>query len=158
MVRRLALAELSSVAALWRAEQLEAYEDESVPRPGETLSFFHDVIAGSCKSWWVLEPDGHSIGAMLGLKHEHIAHLFVLPQFRGGGFGKKLVACAAKVYPRRLTVCTSRQAAAFYFRLGFTLAEPAKIDTGVSANPGADLTLVRDSRTLSVPGNRRVMV
>jgi GNAT superfamily N-acetyltransferase len=134
-VRLLAASFIPAAAAMWRAEQLEVYQEpEWLPAPDETLDLFRDIVYEACESWWVL-PQDQSIGGILGLKHEHIAHLYVGAEFRRQGFGTALVAHAKTIYPRRLTAFTTARISGFYLNLGFCLDEATSDEVRLTWQP-----------------------
>ena len=111
--------EIPAAAAMWVAEQVEVYGSAAeLPDGAECFAFFADVVHPLCVSWWVAEENGR-VRAMVGLKHEHIAHLYVEPEARNRGLGRRLVEFVKALYPARLTVETSQQVAGFYRALGF---------------------------------------
>ena len=122
-VRPLENWEIPVAAAMWVAEQVEVYGSAvELPDAGDCFAFFADVVHPLCASWWVVDENGR-VGAMMGLKHEHIAHLYVDPEARNRGLGRRLVEFAKGLYPDKLTVETSHQVAGFYRALGFAEEE-----------------------------------
>lgn len=124
-VQPLRHASFSAAAEMWRAELLEVYQDPAIlPAPEDSPRFFRDIVYPVCESWWVVQA-GPVLAAMMGLAHQHIAHLFVRPGFRSRGYGQALVAHAKSIYPQGLTVTTSAPACPFYSQLGFVVVANA---------------------------------
>ncbi|MBL8295617.1 MAG: GNAT family N-acetyltransferase [Bryobacterales bacterium] len=118
-------ASFSAAAGMWRAELLEVYQDPAIlPAAEDSPRFFRDIVYPVCESWWVVQA-GPVVAAMMGLAHQHIAHLFVRPAFRSRGYGQALVDHAKSIYPQGLTVTTSASVCPFYSKLGFVIVTSA---------------------------------
>lgn len=80
---------------------------------------------------WVLVDDAEAALGFLGLGHASIDALFLEPDHRRRGFGRRLVAHAQQCRPVALTVDVNEQntaACAFYEALGFVVTGRSPCD------------------------------
>lgn len=87
--------------------------------------------------------EGGRIVAFIGLSGDHIAMLFVRPDRRGTGCGRRLVGEAVARYGARTVDVNEQnsQAAGFYLRLGFAVAGRDERDDAGRPFPILHLTL-----------------
>lgn len=91
----------------------------------------HDVLTGDVLSLWVLaNADDAPIG-FLGLSGDSIEALFLEPEYRGRGCGRRLVEYAQSLLGGSLSVAVNEQneaARGFYEALGFVVVGRSPLD------------------------------
>jgi putative acetyltransferase len=91
-----------------------------------------ELTAGTFELWVVTSPDDFPLG-FLGLSANSIEALFLAPECRGAGLGRRLVEHAQSLRAGALTVTVNEQngaARSFYERLGFEVEGWSALDQG----------------------------
>ena len=121
MLRRARPEDADELAALFLASRRDAlpYLPE-IHSDEETHTWMREVVLVTCRVW-VVAQEGRLAG-FLALRHEHVEHLYVLPECQKRGVGSLLLEVAKGASPHRLLLYTfQRNSAArtFYERRGF---------------------------------------
>ena len=92
----------------------------------------HDAVSAH---WLALTPDGSPIGCARLLPDGHVGRMAVLPDWRGRGVGRGLLAAVlhaaqARGY-RTLRLSAQTHAAGFYARAGFAAMGPEYEEAGI---------------------------
>jgi putative acetyltransferase len=103
----------------------------------EDITFLRPLVAeeltvGILELWVVTSPDDLPLG-FLGLSANAIEALFLTPECRGAGLGRRLVEHAQSLRADALTVTVNEQngaARSFYERLGFEVEGRSALDQG----------------------------
>jgi len=100
----------------------------------EDVAFYRPLVAqylGASPEIWVLVDDRQTPLGFLGLGDASIDALFLEPDHRGRGWGRRFVEHAQQLRPGALTVDVNEQndsACAFYRALGFVVVGRSAID------------------------------
>jgi putative acetyltransferase len=91
-----------------------------------------ELTAGAIELWVLTGPDDFPLG-FLGLSANRIEALFLAPEYRGTGLGRRLVEHAQSLRAGALTVTVNEQndaARSFYEQLGFEVEGRSALDSG----------------------------
>jgi putative acetyltransferase len=132
-IRLARASESDSLVAVWeRSVRATHYflteEDITFLRP----LVAEELTAGTLELWVVTCPDDLPLG-FLGLSANGIEALFLEPECRGAGLGRRLVEHAQSLRAGALTVTVNEQNGAarrFYERLGFEVEGRSALDQG----------------------------
>jgi putative acetyltransferase len=122
----------------------------------EDIAFFRPLVAeelaaGTLELWVVAAPDDAPVG-FLGLSGNSIEALFLAPECRGAGLGRRLVEHARALRGAVLIVAVNEQndaARRFYERLGFVVVGRSPLDP--SGRPYPLLHMRRDVSRVDGP-------
>lgn len=123
-------AELDALTALWEAS-VRATHDFLAP---DDIGFYRSAVRRQAllqTALYVIRQEKGSFAAFTGIDGDKIEMLFVAPDLRGRGLGRRLVQYAIDRCGARRVDCNEQNtlAAQFYARLGFRIAARDALDS-----------------------------
>lgn len=129
-IRAAAPADHAALLAIWERSVRATHEFLTEADIAELHPLVAEELASGSLELWVLTETGEACGWM-GLSGSKIEALFLAPEVRGRGGGRRLVEHAQTLRGGALTVDVNEQnpeARGFYERLGFTVVARSELD------------------------------
>lgn len=130
VIRAAAPADHAALLAIWERSVRATHEFLTEADIAELHPLVAEELASGSLELWVLTETGEACGWM-GLSGSKIEALFLAPEVRGRGGGRRLVEHAQTLRGGALTVDVNEQnpeARGFYERLGFTVVARSELD------------------------------
>ena len=130
-IRRARAAETAALVALWERSVRATHDFLAEADIAELRPLVGEALGDGSLELWVLAGPEDAPAGFMGLAGPDIAALFLEPDRRGQGGGRRLVEHAQALHPGDLTVDVNEQnpaARGFYEALGFVVVGRSPLD------------------------------